>query len=111
MHLLKNNQGFTLILSTVLVFTLTILALSVLSLTQSEHNLSQAQIDRIKAEQLAKGALFKQFTTAINNGLPFQNESGSEVLDGKTFTYQTVVTNDGTGPLDSNPVTIVVSYF
>jgi Tfp pilus assembly protein PilX len=111
MHLQKNNAGFTLILSTVLVFTLTILALSVLSLTQSEYNLGQAQIDRIKADQLAKGILFKQFTTAINNGMPFTDESGSETLDGKTFNYQATVTNDGSGPLGSNPVTVFISYF
>lgn len=111
MDSLKNNQGFTLILSTVLVFTLTILALSVLSLTQSEHNLGQAQIDRIKADQLAKGALFKQFATAISNGQPFQNESGTENLNGKNFNYNVSINNDGSGPLGSDPVTIVISYF
>lgn len=109
-YCIRNNNGLTLLLSVVLVFTLTILALGVLTLTGSENNLAQAQIDRIKADQLAKGIFFLHFTQAIHNTNPFQAGAGSEILDGKQFNYNVTVT-EGTGLLGSDTAVVTVTFF
>ncbi len=78
-HKMKRNNGVVLLMVLIVVIVLAIVSASILFTSLNQGTSTQAQIDEIKAEQLAKGVLwdqyYKDFTTPVRN----------EELDGKVF--------------------------
>lgn len=110
MKILKNKKASTLVLATVIVMALSILAISVISVAGSQSYMGQAQVDKVKAEQLAKGLLYMKYMQAAQTG----NLGGATVntitLDGTDFSYSIVPVNNGSGPLGTNPITININF-
>ena len=93
MNISRNNKiGSTLIIAISTIMALSILAMSVLSLSGSQLYLGQAQINKIKAEQLAKGAFWVNYISLLTTG------AGSQIpdtfLNGKKFITTIVTTPD-----------------
>ena len=105
---LKNNESgmilmiVLLIVAVMMIFTITILTQSI-----SQTTASQKEIERIKAEQLAKGI----FWNAYAGGSGQQLTTGPVTIgaiDGKT--YQATITSLGAGPANTTAYSINVSY-
>ncbi len=110
MKTLKNKKASTLVLATVIVMALSILAISVISVAGSQSYMGQAQVDKVKAEQLAKGLLYQEYMQTISDGNLGGTTVNTITLDGKDFSSKVVMVNDGSGPLGTNPVTITVNF-
>ncbi|MFA5060223.1 MAG: hypothetical protein WC676_06300 [Candidatus Omnitrophota bacterium] len=104
----KNNKsGIVLITVVIIIFTLMILAVGLLSTNTNQALMSQHQIDRIKAEQLAKGAFWYNYhnLTASAGALP---PPPTETMDGKTYSI-TQTNSVGTGPNGTDTFSFQVS--
>ncbi|MDD3375595.1 MAG: hypothetical protein PHY73_07750 [Candidatus Omnitrophica bacterium] len=97
----------TLIIATAIIMALSILAVSVISLAGSQAYLGQAQVDKIKAEQLAKGAFWVNYMNLLTNHVGFQLPVTT--LDGKPFKI-TITTDAGTGLDGTDTVETEVSF-
>jgi predicted PurR-regulated permease PerM len=105
----KLEKGIVLISIIIVTIVISILVIGILSTNVSEVLVNQKQIDRIKAEQLAKGIFWVNYTN-IYEGNPVQNP-GSVSLDGKQFTaYMTPGGAPGSGPNGTQPYIINVNY-
>ncbi len=107
MKITNNNSGVVLITVVVIALTIMILAVSLISTTTSQSLSSQHQIDRIKAEELAKGAHwfnYMQITTNGSSAIPLPTG-----LDGKTFT-PTISTIPDAGPEGTDQFDIRIDY-
>ena len=103
----NDNSGFVLVTVIGITLALTILAITLMSANVSQSISSQHQIERIKAEQLAKGGFWYNYMSLINSGS--EAPDFSETLDGKT--YNVVITPGVVGPPNSTtPYNVVVSY-
>ena len=107
MKIKNNNSGFVLVTVVVIALTITILAVALISTTTSQSLSAQHQIDRIKAEALAKGAHWYNYMSINANGAPATPPAIT--LDGKTFTPNIGVTPD-VGPAGTDQIDIQITY-
>jgi hypothetical protein len=106
---LKNNKGMILVMATAIIMALSILAISVLSIAGSQSFLGQRQVDRIKAEELAKGAYWVYYMNRATHGV-VSRVSLQPTLDGKVFTARVTPSGLPSGPNNTFPVSSKVSY-
>ena len=101
-----DQAGIVLVTTVIMVLVMTILAVSLISITVGQALSNQHQINRIKAEQLAKGAFWYNYMNLITGSaatpLP-------EILDNKTFIVLPIVPG-GIGPNGTRTYAVTVSY-
>ena len=98
---IQKNNATVLVTVIMLTLAMTTLAVGLLSAIGNQGFSGQNQVDRIKAEQLAKGAFWKYYSERM---LGTTGSAPSETLDGKT--YSTAVAFNAT----TNAVSINASY-
>ncbi len=102
---LHNDSGMVLVTVVMIVFVMSLLLTAILSQNLSQASVTQAQIDEIKAKQLAIGAFWKAQADMTNvAGNP--TAVAAENLDGKTFT----VAVDPRPASSAAAYTVTVSY-
>ncbi|MCX5681765.1 MAG: hypothetical protein NT079_05795 [Candidatus Omnitrophica bacterium] len=101
------NKGSVLITVIMLILAMMALAIGILSALGSQGLLGQNQVSRIRADQLAKGYFWRYYFQTANSGTsaPF---TGTEVLDGQTYTITQTVTSIPPGPWGTNTITTTV---
>ncbi len=109
MKISGNSKGVVLVLVIILSIAMMIVTVGVVSTNYSKAIYSQHQIDRIKAEELAKGALWYHYTYRTLQGNPGPFVPPSETLDGKDFSVN-VANSAGAGPSGTDEVGITISY-
>jgi len=104
-----NNKKATVLVTVIMLITaMSALAVGILSAMGSQGVFGQNQVDRIKAEQLAKGYFWKLYHEQAISGAN-ATQVGTVTLDGKTYTIG--VTSAGTaGPGGTSTVTTTVTY-
>ena len=120
-RLAKDRSGF--LLATVILFTmvLTVVAISIMSLNVSQSISGQAAVDSIKAEELAKGAFYRQHQLQLEGcPAPACSTAGDcstcltqadETLDYRTFSFNIVDGGTvGGGFNDTNQYNVIVNY-
>ena len=105
----KENKATVLITVIMLILAMTTLSIGILGAMGSQGLLGQNQVDRIKAEQLAKGAFWKYYTQRATTGA-----TGAivevETLDGKTYTATATAAGVSGNPNNTFPVTTTTNY-
>ena len=86
-----------------------IVTIGVISTNYSQSIYSQHQIDRIKAEQLAKGVAWYNYINRSFTGTTGYAPGDHEVIDGKTYNI-TITENLGTGPQGTDIYDIQIDY-
>ncbi len=109
MKIMNNKKGIILLTVIMLVLAMTTLAVGILGAIGSQGLLGQNQVDRIKAEQLAKGYFWKSYMQGTATGTAGTGMS-SETINGKFFTIGVSAPNPGTGPSGTNPLQVSVTY-
>jgi hypothetical protein len=108
--ILKNENKATVLITVVmLTLAMTTLAVSILSAIGSQGLLGQNQVDRIKAEQLSKGAFWKYYIQRATTGSDAAVVI-TETLDGKTYTTTVLSTPIPTVPPNAFPLTSKTVY-
>lgn len=79
----RQESGVILLMVLIVVIVLAIISASILFTSLNQGTSTQAQIDEIKAEQLAKGVLWEQYYKGFNGAV-----TNPEEMDGKIFTPQ-----------------------
>ncbi len=102
---IDNEEGVVFVTVLVLVISMMILAVTVVNLQLNQATLSEKEINRVRSEAIATGALMYY----IANGPPPGNAL-TDMLNGISF--NTTITNDGgtPGPNNTNTLTITVDY-
>lgn len=95
MKICKNNSGVVLVTVVIMTAVMMVFAISLISISASQSVAGQHQIDRIKAEQLAKGALWYNYTNLQTNNI--SATPPAENLDNKTYTPSIVSPGAGAG--------------
>ncbi len=97
-----NEQGFMLLTVIVLIMALTVVIIGFMSVSVSQVTSSQSIIDSIKAEEEAKGLIFRYHAARLSNvTTSFVSTSTAISLDEKTLTSSTTVIPDvGTNQTD-----------
>ncbi len=106
---LDNNEGVVLITVVIVVIVMMILTVSLISITVSQNISNQHQIERIQAEQLAKGSMWFNYMNLYSGGLAAV--PAPVTLAGRVYT-PTVNPGPGapdTGPDGTDPYTITVT--
>ena len=105
---LDNNEGVVLITVVIVVIVMMILAVSLISLTVSQNISNQHQIERIQAEQVAKGIMWTNYMELYpGGGVPVPN--GTITLDGRNYVYTVTPGAFNSGPNGTDPFTIQVT--
>lgn len=110
MKILHNQSGIVLVTVVVIIVTMTILAIALMSTTTSQVVATQHQIDRLKAEELAKGAHWYNYMNINTTGLTAMPPA--VILDGKTYTPIIIAPGPppGSGPNDTDQYDIRINY-
>ena len=84
---LKSRQEAGMVLVTVImiIMVLAVLTVSIISQNLNQSNSAQAQLETIKAQELAQGAYWKVYANMYAGGPP-SSVGLSTTMDGKTFT-------------------------
>ena len=107
-----NEKGIVLVTVILMVMALMILAVTLMSANTNQALSSQHQIERIKAEQLAKGAFWFNYMHRVKDptysGTPSLN--GIETMDQKSYTFNIVPGTADTDYNDTTSYNIQVTY-
>ena len=102
----NNNSGIVLLTVLMMTVVMMVYAISILSTNVSEVISSKGQVEHIKAEQLAKGAFWLNYSSIMTtNSL---TSVPAETLDYKT--YSTTVSRNPGGPNSTDSLTLTTSY-
>ena len=104
----RNESGVVLITVIAISFVMMVLTLSLVSINRNQITSGQRQIERLKAEQLAKGYWWRYYLATMN-GTPFVIPP-AQPLNGKNYTISVVTGPIGLGPNGTTPVTAQVTY-
>lgn len=102
----KNQKGSVLIAVALLSLVMTVIAMGIIALSSSQSLSNRHQIERMKAEQIARGAFWYNYMSRINS-----NTSGTpdpEILDNKKFVPS--ISSAPGGPSGTEVYTVVVDY-
>ncbi len=102
----RPEGGVVLISVLVISIVMMVFAISVLSLNVSQVTVGQHQVERIKADQYAKGIFWLNYTSLLNGTGPIGAQS--EPLDNKT--YSASVSAMGNGIYNTQRYDVTVSY-
>ena len=86
MHWLTNNRGVILVMTIVLSIAMMIITIGVISANYTQTINTKNQVERIKAEELAKGAAWVNYMN-----LSFSQSTAMPTpvtLDGKTYSFE-----------------------
>ncbi len=95
---LKNRSGIVLVMILGVSILLTIMTIGIINSNANQIISGRRQIDRVKAEQYAKGIMWINGTQLGKGGAAFAPATTS--LNGKTFTP--ALTSNGTLPSNAN---------
>ncbi len=104
----KNDKGMVLTMVIMITMVMMVYTLGIVSTNVSQVTSGQRQADRIKAEQLAKGAFWVAYMSDYNlgNAITIPTTEATELgLDSITFEKQV-----GTGPDSTDTWSIGVAY-
>ncbi len=104
------ESGMVLITVVIIVSVLMILTVGLLNLNVSATLSNQHQIDRIKAEQFAKGAFWVGYMNKIVNDTDLDGTTLTTTLDGKALTANITSAGAGTGPYGTESFNVHVAY-
>ena len=93
----SNDSGFVIVAVIIITLVMLVIAVGIVSLNSSSAISTQHQIDRIKMEQLGKGALWVNYMSLLQSGTPITGINAE--MDGKTYTV--TVSNAGVGLYNS----------
>jgi len=106
---MNNNSGIVLVTVVMVILVLTVLTISVMSSNVSQITLTKSVENRIKTEQLSKGAMWLNYTNIMTGAAGTQTVN--ETLDGKTYNISTThKQGDGSGPNTTDPLQMTSSY-
>ncbi len=110
MNIYKNNSGVVLITVVIMTVVMMVFAVGMISISTSQTIAGQHQIDRIKAEQLAKGTYWYNYQNLKSTNTPAAMNAVN--LDNKTYTPSIALPPDpGTGFFNSTTqYNITVNY-
>ena len=103
---LQNKSGIVLVAIIVVTLVMSILAIGIMSTNLNQAFSSKTQVDRIRAEELAKGAFWFNFTSLRDLGT--SAVPPTETIDGITYTFNR--TSTGVGPNGTTPQDIQVDW-
>jgi Tfp pilus assembly protein PilX len=106
---LNNTGGFVFVTVLTIVIVMMIVAVSILSMNISQTMVTEKEIDRIQAEVLAAGAVSYALTEK-NNDPNSDSKTITQQIDQNTFSVTTSITNDSSGPFDTQPMKVEVNY-
>lgn len=86
---MRKQSGMVLMMVLMIVMVMMILTITILTQSLNQSTSTHKQIEKIKKDQLAKGAFWKAYA---NRGQVDKPQT-TETIDGKTF--QTTVTTEG----------------
>jgi len=104
----KEDKATVLVTVIMLVLAMTILSIGILGAMGSQGLLGQNQVDRIKAEQLVKGAFWKYYIQQAQGNL--SAVTITETLDGKTYTATVSPAVAAAGPHSTYTITTTTNY-
>jgi len=102
----KNQKGSILIAVSMLSLVMVIIAIGIVTLSSSQSLSNRHQIERIKAEQVVKGAFWYNYMSLITNNTPDMPDD--EILDNKKFVPTLAAPTSG--PNGTTAYDIVVDY-
>ena len=106
LKILNNNDGVVLVTVVIIIVVMMIFTVSLISITVSQNLSNQHQIERIQAEQVAKGIMWSNYMNLYPGGGQVPN--GTITLDGKNYDYTITPGAAGSGPNQTDPYTIAV---
>ena len=102
-----NNAGIVLITVLMVIMVMIVYVIGILSVSTSEVSTGKGLVERIKAEQLAKGAFWFNYTSMVaTNSVAIIPD---ETLDDKTYST-TAIYSAGGGPNDTSSLNVITSY-
>jgi Tfp pilus assembly protein PilX len=104
-NIARQKNGMILVTVLMTIIVLSLLTVSILSQNVSQSASSQGQVEQIKAQELAQGALWKAYTDMSLSGATTPTVNG-EYLDGKPYS----VSVDPKPASSTVPYNISVSY-
>ena len=104
---LNTNEGVVLITVVIVVIVTMILAVSLIGIAVSQNISNQHQIERIQAEQVAKGIMWNNYMNLYPGAGAVPN--GIIPLDGRNYVYTINPGPVGTGPNGTDPFAIQVT--
>lgn len=108
-NLKSNKNGVIFITILMIIIVLMVLAVSIISLNVSQVISTEAEVKRIQAEAVAVGAVASSFAARMTNSQG-GNLAYSQTFDNTTFTVNSVIDNIGGGVLNTDDLTITVTY-
>lgn len=104
---MKNNSGIVLVTVIIMTLVLSIFVISLISTNMNEALSCQHQIERIKAEQLAKGLMWYNYMNLVNTNMPAPLPLLIE-LDRKK--YFPTISSGAPGPNNTTTQSISIAY-
>ena len=104
----KETRATVLVTVVMLIMAMTALCVGILSAMGSQGLLGQSQVDRIKADQIGRGAFWKYYIQRAN-GDP-SALTVTETLDGKTYQAQVSSGAASGNPFQTFPITTTTTY-
>jgi len=102
-----NIKGAILIAVAMLSFVMMVIAVGIITLNSSQSLTNRHQIERIKAEQVAKGAFWNNYMSRFLNDT--NATLNAEILDNKKFSPK-ITSSSGGGPNGTDIDEITVDY-
>ena len=84
-RIIRANSGVVLLTVVGMIFAMMILVVGILSSNVNQALTAQHQIERLKAEQLAKGVSWHNYMSLAQNGTPLGAMPPIALPDGKTY--------------------------
>ncbi len=111
----RNDQGFMLLTVIVMIMALTVVVIGFMSISVSQVTSSQSIIDSIKAEEEAKGFLYRYHTGRLTNTvMPFVSTGVVNDSGLKEFSSDIIVMTDaeyaGSTPNQTDLLVITTTY-
>ena len=109
-QLKANKEGMILLTILIISIVLSILALGIISMNVNAVSTSQGEVDRIKAEQLAKGVSWVAYSSLASYGSINSMNVINATLDNKTYSTSRSSGISTSGPFQTDPYTVTINY-
>ena len=107
-HRLERREGIVLVTVVIMTMVMMILAVAIMSANSNQSLSNQHQVERIKAEQLAKGAFWYNYMSlAVLNSTA---TPPAETLDLKLYTVNIIPGGHVANFIDADSYSATVSY-
>ena len=111
-RIIRANSGVVLLTVVGMIFAMMILVVGILSSNVNQALTAQHQIERLKAEQLAKGVSWHNYMSLTqNDGTPLGAMPPIALPDGKTYAVAVTAGTADSGPYNSTtPYSATITY-